>query len=100
MNRDLTPIHQRPLAALQMKFDRLTSNKLVADAVEAFAILQELQRRALIASINNDNEASIKPSLILTESAETPGPGVQQAVDGQDGTSAVLNSGGPDGAAG
>lgn len=56
MPRDLSPLQSRPTASLQMKFDRLCSNQLVADAIEAFAILAELQRRELIALASNSNK--------------------------------------------
>lgn len=49
MPRDLTPIEQRPTQHLQLRFDRLCSNSIVADAIEAFAIMTELSRRQAIA---------------------------------------------------
>lgn len=110
MPRDLTPIEQRPTPYLEAKFDRLTKNQLVADAVECFFILQELGRRKMIAEAMaqkaNENHGGL--SLVASggygsandlPSGESS-PTAPEGAPAVDRTGEPLNIGGPDGAAG
>ncbi len=78
MSRNFIPVEQRSTRNLELAFDRLTSNKLVADAIEAFQIMHELARREAIRLRQTPANEGTGPSssLQLVTSSPQPGAGV------------------------